>query len=597
MADAFTTAAITSTPANGTDYRAGETITIRLTGASGIEFRSLGTGNNTPTLAIQVGADSRSASAALTTPFSNQVNFSYTLTAADYDSDGITVARNALTGQIFHRHPPGSTVSLETSVYTSSNNALPNTLVSAQASHKVNSHLTNYDTDGDNLIEVDSLAKLNAIRHDLNGNGVQDSVSASDWANYTTAFPDAAPRMGCPRAAGCLGYELDADLDFDTGTAGDRTDDQYYNAGAGWTPIGRVGTGNHYSGDFEGNGHTISNLYINSGLVFVGLFGWTTGDISGVGLPDADVTITTSTVFGVGTLSARLSQAGTVTSCWATGSVTATSTDPTDANNKAIGGLVGSASHNNTVVRASWANVTVSGEATVGGFNAGGLVGRASTGASVIASYARGAVSGGQGTNVNKGGLVGYIGGAGATVTASYATGSVSGNSSAGLVGTRGTAATVTNSYWDTITGPSTSSGGGTGRNTSQLQMPTEYGTTGIYSTWNVNVDGVSGADDPWHFGSGSQYPVLQFGYDAIGVDRQRGGAGDTDYDANDNNLIDVATLAQLDAIRHDVDGSGEDGLTGSSAGAYAHGFPRPDAGDGLRRHLRRLRADRRFGL
>ena len=38
--------------------------------------------------------------------------------------------------------------------------------------------------------------------------------------------------MGCP--ATCKGYELTADLDFDTGNKGNRNDDTYYNSGAGW---------------------------------------------------------------------------------------------------------------------------------------------------------------------------------------------------------------------------------------------------------------------------------------------------------------------------------------------------------------------------
>ena len=37
---------------------------------------------------------------------------------------------------------------------------------------------TDYDTDNDGLIEVDSLAKLNAIRWDLNGDGVVDNPTA-----------------------------------------------------------------------------------------------------------------------------------------------------------------------------------------------------------------------------------------------------------------------------------------------------------------------------------------------------------------------------------------------------------------------------------
>ena len=48
-----------------------------------------------------------------------------------------------------------------------------------------------YDTDGDNYIEVANLAQLDAIRYDLNADGAQGAVGASDWANYTAAFLNA----------------------------------------------------------------------------------------------------------------------------------------------------------------------------------------------------------------------------------------------------------------------------------------------------------------------------------------------------------------------------------------------------------------------
>ena len=61
---------------------------------------------------------------------------------------------------------------------------------------------TDYDTDNDGLIEVNSLERLNAIRWDLNGDGTVDSATAStdpDDANaaiqedaYAAAFPNAA---------------------------------------------------------------------------------------------------------------------------------------------------------------------------------------------------------------------------------------------------------------------------------------------------------------------------------------------------------------------------------------------------------------------
>ena len=76
----------------------------------------------------------------------------------------------------------------------------------------------NYDSDGDGLIEISSLAQLDAVHHDLNGNGIPDY--SDDAAAYVAAFPSPFDRMGCS-FEGCSGYELEADLDLDTNGSGD----------------------------------------------------------------------------------------------------------------------------------------------------------------------------------------------------------------------------------------------------------------------------------------------------------------------------------------------------------------------------------------
>ena len=73
---------------------------------------------------------------------------------------------------------------------------------------------------------------------------------------------------------GCSGYELLADLDFDTD--GDGTvdsDDDYWNDGDGWQPIGwdSRGFSRFFSTTFEGNEHTLSNLF-TAGRGYSGLF-------------------------------------------------------------------------------------------------------------------------------------------------------------------------------------------------------------------------------------------------------------------------------------------------------------------------------------
>ena len=87
---------------------------------------------------------------------------------------------------------------------------------------------TDYDTDDDGLIEVSSLAQLNAMRWDLDGDG---EPAASNATDYAAAFPNPLTAtatvtvMGCPTGdhdgnsntpdrTGCAGYELAADLDF-----------------------------------------------------------------------------------------------------------------------------------------------------------------------------------------------------------------------------------------------------------------------------------------------------------------------------------------------------------------------------------------------
>ena len=83
----------------------------------------------------------------------------------------------------------------------------------AEVTIAVTEFVIDYDADDNGLIEVADLAQLDAIRWDLDGDGV---ASAPDHA---AAYPFAPAGMGCP-AAGCTGYELMADLDLDTDGSG-----------------------------------------------------------------------------------------------------------------------------------------------------------------------------------------------------------------------------------------------------------------------------------------------------------------------------------------------------------------------------------------
>ena len=446
-----------------------------------------------------------------------------------------------------------------------------------------------YDVDNDGLIEVSSLAQLNAMRWDLDGNGQVDN--ATNQSSYDTAFPNAEDNMGCNESVvtiasntgnpACTGYELRADLDFDTDGDGEAdSGDTYWNSGAGWTPIGGATA---YTGAFDGNSDTdasgdggpykISNLFIaaTSGSYF-GLFGNVGGTVgvSKLTLENASVTRTGSAsasvhagaiagkssapvtsvsstgqvragydasandiVFSAASLSAYAGGLvghfdGTTTTAfdgWSEADVAVYVDGGANATTKAYaGGLAGRAQG---AVQASYASSGVSANVTASGHTptayAGGLVGELS-GGSVQAAYARGgasaaatATSPGTTPTTHAGGLVGRQAG---DLTAVFSTGAATATSTGtspatnegGLTGSRASG-TTTNSYWDTASSSDSSSASGTGKTTSELQTPTAYGTgSAVYANWDLNLDGVTGNDDPWDFGTASQYPALDYG-------------------------------------------------------------------------------------
>ena len=336
-----------------------------------------------------------------------------------------------------------------------------------------------YDADNDGLIDIDTLAKLNAVRHDLDGNGNHDGGTGDTAYNAVFANRDrsAAGLMGCPLAdhdddadtpnqAHCTGYELTADLTFDENGDDSITsaDAAYWNSGAGWVPIidsANADTG--YSGVFEGNRHTIDYLFIDLAAAAttpldVGLFGELDrgGVIRGVGLTNVSISRTVGNDGGIFAGALAGQNFGTITASSAAGSVSATDTSSTSSY---AGGLVGQ-NGNGSVINASYADVAVAVNSL--GVRAGGLVGH-NLGGAITASHAMGAVTAtDSGGNSVLGGLVGLhnpigsgMGAVPATITASYATGAVSGSGTVigarllgGLVG-GGTGGTVTASYWD----------------------------------------------------------------------------------------------------------------------------------------------------
>ncbi len=172
-----------------------------------------------------------------------------------------------------------------------------------------------YDTDGDGLIEVSNLEQLDAIRYDLDGDGNPDSNAET----YAAAFPNAEAGEVCN--ANCNGYELARSLDFDKADSyASGAVNTEWTTGNGWKPIAHTASfaspSTLFRATFNGNGHTISNLYINPTTQAAGLFGGADRSvIREIGLVNADVT----GVHGVGGLVGI--NYGTISDSYVTGSV------------------------------------------------------------------------------------------------------------------------------------------------------------------------------------------------------------------------------------------------------------------------------------
>ena len=381
-----------------------------------------------------------------------------------------------------------------------------------------------YDTDGDGLIDVKFLEQLDAIRYDLDGNGKADDDSGIEA--YAAAYPVSGEEMVCDD--NCKGYELTRALDFnDPDSYASRAVNVEWTTGDGWAPIPAAEDMAlaeeviSFHATFDGNGYTISNLYINRVDEHqVGLFGLV-GDsiIREIGLVDADVsglaivggltgftagTIEDSYVTGrvlgavyVGGLAGFTDYSSEISGCRFSGTVTARESD-----GEAVGGLVG---YQDGVIRDSSAAGSVSGDKYVGGlagenrgnivasYSSAHVVGNAGVGGLagvnrvlISGSYATGKVTGGSGV----GGLAGYNG---AKIIASYSTSAVTGDEGVGGLTGRNTG-DITVSYAAGQVSGDENVGGLAGRNTD------EAGITASYATGRVsggdNLGGVIGFND-----------------------------------------------------------------------------------------------------
>jgi hypothetical protein len=304
------------------------------------------------------------------------------------------------------------------------------------------------------------------------------------------------------------------------------------NGGKGWQPIGNLTAGANYtfSGTFDGQEYEIRDLFINRpDETRVGLFCFVYegGVIKNLGV--MNVTMICQGMSGGlvgqnggGDESNRY--AGTISNSYFSGNVTG---------EWYVGGLVGI---NFGTVNNCYATCDVTGS----GYYVGGLVGL-NWGGNVSKCYSTGSAT----SAVCVGGLVGQNGlvdesndryagtvgdsystasvtgetGAGGlvggnydgVVSDSYSTGSVTGNSSVGgLVGINweGTG-TVNNSFWDTQTSGQSTSAGGTGKNTTEMQDIATFSGTG----WDITAVALNETNLAyiWNIVNNVTYPFLSW--------------------------------------------------------------------------------------
>jgi len=235
-----------------------------------------------------------------------------------------------------------------------------------------------------------------------------------------------------------------------------------------------------FAGVFDGNNHVIRNPYISmANREGVGLFGYVVspGQINNLGLEGGSI-VAQKHVGGLVGLNS-----GDVINCYSTGSEV--------GGGESAGGLVG---FNRGVI----INCYSTGSGSSGGLFVGGLVGENDNGF-ILNCYSTDTVDGGH----TVGGLVGhnYKG----TIANCYSTGSVSGHGYRhGLVGMNYEGA-ITNSFWDVNTSGLTTSDGGTGKTTAEMQEIDTF----LGAGWDFVAETANGTSNFWQMPEAPGYPVI----------------------------------------------------------------------------------------
>lgn len=285
--------------------------------------------------------------------------------------------------------------------------------------------------------------------------------------------------------------------------------------GAGWIPIGNDTT--RFTGYYDGEGHVVSNLWINRPATpNVGLFGHVGDstaptDIRNLGVLNATVVGARGTGSLIGRVTGNYNTR--VEACYAL--------DCSVVGDGATGGLVGSfnsyvsnssnaSGHRPRMIRChARATVSLSSNPAAGKDKFGALAGCLQKGYAEDC-FARGAVTAPGGSRV--GGLAGCIQYRGQLVRC-YATTAISATGATGVGGLigydSGTTSTATDCFWDTQTSGQATSPYGTGATTEAMKTLATFTNAG----WDFVGETANGTADLWHLNAAANdgYPSLVY--------------------------------------------------------------------------------------
>jgi uncharacterized repeat protein (TIGR02543 family) len=283
-----------------------------------------------------------------------------------------------------------------------------------------------------------------------------------------------------------------------------------------WTAIGT--SSKPFRGTFDGDGHTVSGIYINTDDSYQGLFGYNNGQIQNVGVEKSFIKggdyvggvvglnpgkITNS--YNAGKVNGNRHVGGVIG--YNNGIITESHNMGRVTGNEFVGGIVGNnyktiVTEDNTTrgtIANSYNTGAVTGTQTVGGvagYNYGGLI---------TSSYNTGTVTGSGTNNQKVGGVAGannnfndYVG----TITNSYNAGKVTGNQFiGGVAGANNPNSTITNSY---------NAGAVEGTNQAGGVVGVNYSLSGAIGTINLSytVQKVTGSCSSKNCNGNSDAPI-----------------------------------------------------------------------------------------